>query len=384
MEWISDTARLADACAEMRKAEFVAVDTEFMRETTFWPQLCLIQAAGGAREVLIDPLAEGLDLTPFYELLTDASVIKVFHACRQDLEIFFHSGGGLIPTPLFDTQIAAMAVGLGDSISYDNLVRAYLGQGVDKGSRFTDWSRRPLSDAQKIYALADVTLLRDLFPRLRSQLADAGREGWLAEEMKTLTDPATYQMRPEDAWKRLKLRKTTPKWLAALKAAAEWREIEAQTRDIPRSRIMKDDGLYELAQAAPQSVEELGALRAVPNGFERSKPAERLIARLQMALADPKAYAPKLDPVAAVPTNIGPVIELLKVLLKAVAEDADVAPRLIATMPDLEQIAAFDDAKVAAMSGWRRKVFGDKALRLKRGELALVLENGKVEVVELE
>ena len=384
MEWISDTARLADACAEMRKSEFVAVDTEFMRETTFWPQLCLIQAAGGAREVLIDPLAEGLDLTPFHELLTDPKVVKVFHACRQDLEIFFHSGGGLIPKPLFDTQIAAMAVGLGDSISYDNLVRAYLGQGVDKGSRFTDWSRRPLSDAQKIYALADVTLLRDLFPQLRSQLADAGREGWLAEEMKTLTDPATYQMKPEDAWKRLKLRKTTPKWLAALKAAAEWREIEAQTRDIPRSRIMKDDGLYELAQAAPQSVEELGVLRAVPNGFERSKPAERLIARMQMALADPKAYAPKLDPVAAVPTNIGPVIELLKVLLKAVAEEADVAPRLIATMPDLEQIAAFDDAKVEAMSGWRRKVFGEKALRLKRGELALVLENGKVEVVELE
>jgi len=384
MEWISDTARLADACAEMRKAEFVAVDTEFMRETTFWPQLCLIQAAGGTREVLIDPLAEGLDLTPFHELLTDPNVVKVFHACRQDLEIFFHSGGGLIPKPLFDTQIAAMAVGLGDSISYDNLVRAYLGQGVDKGSRFTDWSRRPLSDAQKIYALADVTLLRDLFPQLRAQLAETGREGWLAEEMKTLTDPATYQMRPEDAWKRLKLRKTTPKWLAALKAAAEWREIEAQTRDIPRSRIMKDDGLYELAQAAPQSVEELGVLRAVPNGFERSKPAERLILRMQMALADPKAYAPKLDPVAAVPTNIGPVIELLKVLLKAVAEDADVAPRLIATMPDLEQIAAFDDAKVAAMSGWRRKVFGEKALRLKRGELALVLENGKVEVVELE
>lgn len=384
MEWISDTARLADACAEMRKAEFVAVDTEFMRETTFWPQLCLIQAAGGTREVLIDPLAEGLDLTPFHELLTDPSVVKVFHACRQDLEIFFHSGGGLIPMPLFDTQIAAMAVGLGDSISYDNLVRAYLGQGVDKGSRFTDWSRRPLSDAQKIYALADVTLLRDLFPQLRSQLAESGREGWLAEEMKTLTDPATYQMKPEDAWKRLKLRKTTPKWLAALKAAAEWREIEAQTRDIPRSRIMKDDGLYELAQAAPQSVEELGVLRAVPNGFERSKPAERLIARLQMALADPKAYAPKLDPLTAVPPNLGPVIELLKVLLKAVAEDADVAPRLIATMPDLEQIAAFDDAKVAAMSGWRRKVFGDKALRLKRGELALVLENGKVEVVELE
>ncbi|KAA5804733.1 ribonuclease D [Alkalicaulis satelles] len=384
MEWISDTAHLDEACADMRQAGFVAVDTEFMRETTFWPQLCLIQAAGGQREVLIDPLAEGIDLAPFYALLRDPSVLKVFHACRQDLEIFFHMAGGLIPAPLFDTQIAAMAVGLGDSISYDNLVRACLGQSVDKGSRFTDWSRRPLSDSQKAYALADVTLLRDLFPGLQARLAKTGREAWLAEEMKILTRPATYEMKPEEAWRRLKLRKMTPKWLAALKAAAEWREREAQTRDIPRNRIMKDDGLYELAQAAPTSVDELGALRAVPRGFERSRPAERLIELMQQAMADPKAYAPRPDKPEPIPSNLGPVVELLKVLLKAVAEDADVAPRLIATSPDLELIAASDNADVPAMSGWRRKVFGDKALRLKRGELALVLENGKVEVVELE
>lgn len=384
MEWITDTDSLADACAEMAKAEFVAVDTEFMRETTFWPKLCLIQAAGGAREVLIDPLAEGLDLAPFWALMRDEAVLKVFHACRQDIEIFFHQGGELIPAPMFDSQVAAMAVGLGDSISYDNLVRALLGQGVDKGSRFTDWSRRPLSDKQATYALADVTLLRDLFPILRQKLQDVGREAWLAEEMKTITNPDTYRMAPEDAWKRLKLRKTTPKWLAALKAAAEWRETEAQTRDIPRNRIIKDDGLYEIAHAAPVTTEELAPLRAVPNGFERSKPAERLIAKLAEALADPKAYAPVIGKQKPLPANIGPMMEMLKLFLKVVSDQEGVAARLIATAPDLEQLAADDEADIPALKGWRREVFGAQALRLKRGELALVLENGRVEAVELE
>jgi ribonuclease D len=384
MEWITDTDSLASACADLAKAEFVAVDTEFMRETTFWPKLCLIQAAGGEREVLIDPLAEGLDLEPFWALMRDENVLKVFHACRQDIEIFYHQGGELIPRPMFDSQVAAMAVGLGDSISYDNLVRALLGEGVDKGSRFTDWSRRPLSDKQAEYALADVTLLRDLFPILRQKLQDVGREAWLAEEMKTITDPATYRMDPRDAWKRLKLRKTTPKWLAALKAAAEWRETEAQTRDIPRNRIIKDDGLYEIAHAAPTSAEELSHLRAVPKGFERSKPAERLIEALSAALDDPKAHAPKIEKPKPAPPNVGPVLEMLKLFLKVVAEQEGVAARLIATVPDLEQLAADDEADIPALKGWRRQVFGAEAIRLKKGELALVLENGRVEAVELE
>ncbi|MEQ8432789.1 MAG: ribonuclease D [Oceanicaulis sp.] len=384
MEWIADTSSLNAACADLAKADYVAVDTEFMRESTFWPQLCLIQAAGGTREVLIDPLAEGIDLTAFFDLLKNRGVLKVFHACRQDLEIFYHMGGGLIPAPLFDSQVAAMAVGLGDSISYDNLVRVLLNGDVDKGSRFTDWSRRPLSDKQKVYALADVTFLRDLYPILAQKLADENREAWLAEEMRLLSNPATYQMDPQDAWKRLKLRKTTPKYLAALKAAAEWRESEAQTRDIPRSRIMKDDGLYELAQAAPTTTEELAGLRAVPRGFERSKPAERLIEKLQTVLADPKAHAPEIDKRPPPAGNIGPVVEMLKVFLKVVAEQEGVAARLIATVPDLELLAADDDADIPALQGWRRQVFGDEALKLKRGEIALVLENGRVEVVELE
>ncbi|MGX6647936.1 ribonuclease D [Maricaulaceae bacterium MS644] len=384
MEWIADTSSLNAACADLAKADYVAVDTEFMRESTFWPQLCLIQAAGGDREVLIDPLAEGIDLTAFFDLLKNERVLKVFHACRQDLEIFYHLGGGLIPAPLFDSQVAAMAVGLGDSISYDNLVRILLDGDVDKGSRFTDWSRRPLSDKQKVYALGDVTFLRDLYPILQDKLTEAGRDAWLAEEMRLLSNPATYKMDPQDAWKRLKLRKTTPKYLAALKAAAEWRESEAQTRDIPRSRIMKDDGLYELAQAAPTTTDELAGLRAVPRGFERSKPAERLIERLQTVLADPKAHAPQIDKRPPPAGNTGPVVELLKVFLKVVAEQEGVAARLIATVPDLELLAADDDADIPALQGWRRQVFGEDALKLKRGEIALVLENGRVEAVELD
>lgn len=383
MEWITDTDSLAAACKDLAEADFVAVDTEFMRESTFWPQLCLIQAAGGTREVLIDPLADGIDLEPFWDLLKDERVLKVFHACRQDLEIFYHQGG-LIPAPLFDSQVAAMAVGLGDSISYDNLVRALLGGNIDKGSRFTDWSRRPLSDKQKTYALADVTFLRDLFPILRDKLEEAGRGPWLQEEMRLLSAPATYDMAPEDAWKRLKLRKTTPKWLAALKAAAEWREREAQTRDIPRNRIMKDDGLYELAQTGPTSADDLAGMRAVPRGFERSKPAERLLEMMREALADPKAHAPEIEKKPPPPSNLGPVVEMLKVFLKVVAEKEGVAPRLIATVPDLEALAADDAADVAALTGWRREVFGEEALKLKRGEIALVLENGRVEAVELE
>jgi len=384
MDLISTTDALQAACDRLARHEFVAIDTEFMRETTFWPQLCLIQAAAGEEEVLIAPLAEGISLAPFFTLLRDEGTEKVFHACRQDLEIFFHKGGELIPEPLFDTQIAAMAVGLGDSISYDNLVRELLGRSIDKGSRFTDWARRPLSEKQLKYALADVTHLRDLYPKLRARLKTMEREHWVAEEMKTLTDPDTYRMHPDSAWRRLKIRKTTKPWLAALKAAAAWREREAQTRDIPRNRIIKDDGLYEIAHAAPTSADQLSGLRAVPRGFERSKPAERLIAALSEALDDPNAHAPTIKKSPPPPSNLGPVVEMLKVFLKVVAEDEGVAPRLIATVPDLEALAADDRADIAALTGWRRSVFGEKALQLKRGEIALVLENGKVEAVELE
>lgn len=384
MNIITKTQDLKAVCADLRQCDFVAVDTEFMRETTYWPILCLIQAAAGDTEVIIDPLAEGIDLAPFHELLLDETTTKVFHAARQDLEIFFHQMEGQVPNPIFDTQVAAMAAGLGDSISYDNLVRSLLKRPIDKGSRFTDWSRRPLSDNQLTYALGDVTHLRDLYPDLRGRLAKADRLSWVDQEMDVLTSPETYRMDPEQSWQRLKLRKMTPKWLAALRAAAAWREREAQTRDIPRQRIIKDEGLYELAHAAPTSQEALGSLRAVPRGFERSSAATRLIETMQAAMADPKAYAPKAEAPLARPQGGDATTELLKVLLKMVAEDRGVAPRLIATVPDLEQIALSDDADVPALKGWRREVFGEDALKLKQGKLALSLENGRVVIEDFD
>ena len=378
MTMITTTAELTRACDALLQSDFVAVDTEFMRETVYWPALCLIQAAGHDTEIIIDPLAEGLDLEPFWELMADDRVMKVFHAARQDLEIFFHQGEGLIPAPLFDTQVGAMALGLGDSIAYDGLVRALLKRSIDKGPRFTDWSRRPLSDKQLKYAMADVTHLRDLYPIMREKLDRKGREDWLAEEMGILTRPATYELNPEEAWKRLKLRKMTPQWLAGLRCAAAWREREAQTRDMPRQRVMKDDALYEIAATAPTQASELQGLRAVPKGFERSRPAERLYEAMRAAMADPESYAPKVEKPAPPPSNVGPTVELLKVYLKLVAEEAGVATRLIATVPDLEKLAADPKADIPANKGWRREVFGEPAVRLMQGEIALALKDGRV------
>lgn len=378
MKMITTTEELSLACEALLQCEYVAVDTEFMRESVYWPALCLIQAAGGETEVIIDPMADGIDLEPFWELMADERVVKVFHAARQDLEIFFHLGEELLPSPIFDSQVAAMALGLGDSIAYDNLVRAVLNRKIDKGPRFTDWSRRPLSEKQTTYAIADVTHLRDLYPILKEGLESKNRSDWLAEEMGILSRAETYQLDPETSWKRLKLRKTAPKWLAALRAAAAWREREAQTRDIPRQRVMKDDALYEVANVAPTQESDLQGLRAVPRGFERSRPAERLYETMKTALDNIDSYAPKAEKPAPSPSGVGPTVELLKVFLKLVAEEAGVASRLIATVPDLEQIAISDDADVQAMKGWRRDVFGLPALKLKRGEISLALEKGRV------
>ena len=384
MTMITTTEALQEACTALAQCEHVAVDTEFMRESVYWPALCLIQVAGGETEIIIDPLADGLDLAPFWALMRDTSVMKVFHAARQDLEIFFHKAEGLIPTPLFDTQVAAMALGLGDSIAYDGLVRALLRRPIDKGPRFTDWSRRPLSTKQLDYALADVTHLRDLFPILIERLDKANRHDWLADEMGILTNPKTYELDPETQWKRLKLRKLHPRWLAALRAAAAWREREAQTRDMPRQRVMKDDALYEVANVQPQKPDDLQGLRAVPKGFERSRPGERLIAAMVEALDNAEAYAPKVEKPAPPPQGIGPTVELLKVYLKLVADEAGVATRLIATVPDLEKIAVDDNAPVPAMQGWRREVFGEPAIRLKKGLIGLSLQEGKVVAKEVE
>ncbi len=377
MPLIASNDRLLETCDALRDSDFIVVDTEFMRENTYWPQLCLIQAAGKGVEAMIDPLAEGLDLQPFLDLLGDPGRLKVFHAPRQDLEIFHHMTGRP-PAPIFDTQIAASALGYGEQIAYDALVSAALGRQIDKGPRFTDWSRRPLSENQLSYALADVVHLRDLYPRLREKLESSGRADWVEREMAALADPALYDVTPDEAWRRLKLRKRDAKYLAALKATAAWREREAQGRDVPRGRVLKDDALYEVALNQPRSIEALGNLRGVPRGFERSRSGQGLIDALNEALADPGAYAPKVEKPRVLPPNLGPTVELLKVLLRQVAQEQNLAPRLIASVADLEEIAASDNADVPAMQGWRREVFGEAALKLKRGETVLMLKNGEV------
>jgi ribonuclease D len=378
---LTSTADLATFCARLEGQAFVAVDTEFMRETTYWPKLCLIQAAApGGIEATIDPLAEGLDLTPFLDVMRDRRVLKVFHAARQDVEIFHNLGA--IPEPLFDTQIAGMAAGFGEQVAYDALARKILKVELDKSHRFTDWSRRPLSDAQLSYAIADVTHLAELYPILRTRLEKAGRLSWVTEEMAAMCDPALYDVDPENAWRRLKPRRHSAKYLAVFRAVAAWRERTAQQRDQPRGRILKDEGIDELAAQAPTEPEAINRLRSVPKGFAGSRYGPELIEAIRAALADPEGYAPKIErETTPASPAAGAVVELLKVLLKARAEDAGVASKLIATVADLEKIASDDGADAAALRGWRREAFGEDALKLKRGELALVLDGTRVRVV---
>ncbi len=379
---ITTTAELAAFCDRLRNAPFVAVDTEFMRESTYWPKLCLIQAAAPTAQAVIDPLAPDINLEPFLEVLRDRSIEKVFHAARQDVEIFNILGA--MPQPLFDTQIAGMAAGFGEQIAYDALVRQMLRIDLDKSSRFTDWSRRPLSDAQLTYALADVTHLAELYPMLRTRLEKASRLAWVTEEMQALTDPALYDAEPENAWKRLKPRRHGSKYLAVFRAVAAWRERTAQGRDQPRGRILKDDAIDELATQAPQDGEALGRLRSVPKGFAGSKFGPDLLETIRSAVNAPEAHRPPAERSDA-PTSpsAGAAVELLKVLLKARAEDAGVAAKLIATVSDLEKIANDDQADTQALLGWRREAFGEDALKLKRGELALVLDGARVRVVQV-
>jgi ribonuclease D len=379
---ITTTAELQAFCDKIKGQPFVAVDTEFMRETTYWPKLCLIQAASPNAEAVIDPLADGIDLEPFLAVLRDPAIEKVFHAARQDVEIFNNLNA--MPTPLFDTQVAGMAAGFGEQIAYDALVRQMLKVEIDKSSRFTDWARRPLTEAQLHYAVGDVTHLAKLYPMLRARLEKEGRLAWVVDEMQGLTDPAMYDVSPDNAWKRLKPRRHTAKYLAIFKAVAAWRERTAQLRDQPRGRILKDDAIDEIATQAPTDADALDRLRSVPKGFSGSRFGPDLLAAVREALKDPESYAPVIEKTRhQVSPAAGAVVELLKVLLKARSEDAGVASKLIATVSDLEQIANDDNAKTQALSGWRREAFGEDALRLKRGELALVLDGTRVRVVEV-
>ena len=381
---IETTAELKAACDIFAKSDFVTVDTEFLRESTFWPQLCLIQIASPDHEALIDPLAKGLDLKPFFDLMTDASVVKVFHAARQDLEIIHHLGG-VIPHPLFDTQVAAMVCGFGDSVSYDQLVQKITGKHIDKSSRFTDWSHRPLSQKQLDYALADVTHLRDIYASLKAELEREGRAHWLEDEMAVLETPETYDLHPDDAWTRMKMRVRKPSELAVLMKVTAWREREARNRDVPRGRILKDDAIYEIAQQQPRDSEALGKLRTVPRGWERSASGAAIIAAVNEALSIPKEELPKIAKPYQPNEGTQSAVELLKVLLKLTAEREGVAAKIIANTDDLEKIASEGEkADVAAMHGWRKELFGDRALKLIDGQLVIKFVNRKIEAVELE
>jgi ribonuclease D len=380
MNLITTTQHLAEACARLAKHPYVTVDTEFLRESTYFPILCVAQMASVEEAVVIDARAEHIELAPFFELMANERVLKVFHAARQDIEIVWHQAG-LIPHPVFDTQVAAMVLGYGDSISYDQLVHRITGDSLDKSHRFTDWTRRPLSPAQIAYAISDVTHLRDVYLALSADLERRGRADWVSEEMEVLTSPDTYRVDPDSAWERLKTRVRKPKDLAVLIELAAWREREAQARDIPRGRVLKDDALADIAVHAPTTAERLASLRSLPRGFERSKWGEAILAATARGLArDPKSL-PRLDR-AKPGANGAATVELLKVLLRMTSERHAVAAKVIATVDDLDRIAASDEAEVAALKGWRRELFGEKALALKHGQLALAIENGRVVTVE--
>lgn len=384
MRIVETTADLKDLTRELASSPYLALDTEFMRDSTYWPKLCLVQIAGPDVAAIIDPLAEGIDLAPFFELIADPKIVKVLHAGRQDIEIFWHKGR-VIPDPLFDTQIVAMVCGFGEAASYETLARKLAHAEVDKSARFTDWSRRPLTKRQLEYALADVTHLRVVYEKLSADLKRSKRESWVAEEIDALKSQELYALDPTQAWKRLRPRTANKRFLAALAAVAEWREREAQTRDVPRNRVLKDEVLLELAANPPEDGEALEHIRSIPKGFAASRMGKSLLE----AVAASKGAAPPVLP--AEPDHkrrrrepSPAAVDLLKTLLRLRAEEARVAPRLIANAEDIERLAAGDDDGVAALTGWRRAVFGDDALALRSGQLSIALENGEAVVVELE
>ena len=381
MDIITTTEALSALVADLWGDAYVAVDTEFMRESTYWPILCLIQVAGSKRAAIIDPLAEGLDLAPFWGLMANEAVRKVFHAARQDIEIFLNRAGR-IPHPVFDTQVAAMVCGLGDQIGYEAIVRKLVKVQIDKSSRFTDWSRRPLSDKQLDYALSDVTHLRVVYEWLLKDLAASGREPWLTQEMETLTSPRTYNTEPLDSWKRIKIRLRAKKQLGVLVQVAAWREREAQEKDVPRGRVIKDDAVSEIAVQMPQTREALNGLRALPKGFGNSRYGDGLLAAVKSGLAmDAKALPQTSFEDEELSDADQSAAEILKLALKIVCEREGIAAKLVANTSDIEAVAQNDAADVPLMQGWRRNLFGDIALELKRGDALIGFRNGRAAII---
>ncbi|MGH6947190.1 MAG: ribonuclease D [Kiloniellales bacterium] len=380
MTLISDPDQLAAFCERQREAAFVAVDTEFLRDSTYWPKLCLAQVAGPAEAAALDPLAPGMNLEPLFDLLHDPKVLKVFHSGRQDLEIFYLLMKDL-PRPIFDTQVAAMVCGFGDSVGYDTLARKLAGVQIDKSSRFTDWSRRPLKKRQIDYALSDVTHLRTVYEHLNKKLEESDRSAWLDEEMSVLNNPETYRLEPASAWQRLKTRGSDPRYLAVLRELAAWRETQAQARDVPRSRVLRDEQIFDIAVHRPTTPEELAQTRGLSADLARGRIGREILAAVAAGLAVPDQELPRVPPRRELPNGTGPVVDLLKVLLKMKSEDFGVAQKLIANVSDLEEIAADDKAEVAALAGWRREIFGRDALALKHGRITLGVKRGKLRLV---
>ncbi len=383
METITSTDELKDLCLRLEKAEFVTVDTEFLRDNTYYPKLCLVQVADDESAHAIDPLADGLDLTPLTDLLANENVLKVMHACRQDMEIFYQMMGTL-PAPIFDTQVAAMVCGFGDSVGYETLVTKIAKSQLDKSARYTDWSKRPLTNTQLNYALGDVTHLRVIYRTLAAELEQTGRISWVDEETAILRDPSIYVVEPNEAWLRLKVRTNKPRFLGILKALAAWRERQAQERDLPRNRVAKDETLFEIAAHPPKDLAGLDRIRSIPKGFSRSRAGKSLMDALAEGMDMPEGDLPKIERAKPRPAT-PPMADLLKVLLKIKSQEAKVAARMIASSQELEAWAAEPDkVDIKALHGWRYQIFGMDAQKLMRGDLALTAQNGDIEIVELE
>ena len=383
MAVIADSTSLTKFCDRLIKSSYITVDTEFMRDQTYWPRLCLVQIADEHEAAAIDTLAKGINITPLLNLLTNSRILKIFHAARQDLEIFYRLMGRL-PSPIFDTQVAAMVCGFGDSAGYDTLVRKLTDETIDKSSRFTDWALRPLSQRQINYALGDVTHLRQVYIKLNEMLGQNNRHNWMDEELSILRDTKNYTFKPEDAWRRIKYRAPKPRFLAVLKEVAAWREIEAQNKDIPRNRIVRDESLVEISHHAPKTINDLSRARGLSLKKAEGSLGKALLNAVKAGLNVPSENLPEVKRDAPLPKGIGPITDLLKVLLKLKCEKHDVAQKLIATVNDMEQIAAFgQNANVPALQGWRQEVFGIDALRLRSGQLAMVIKDHNLELVEI-
>ncbi len=381
IEPIVTTEALAAFCARMAAEEFVTVDTEFLRETTYYPKLCLIQVAGASEAVLIDPLADGLDLAPFFALMAETKVLKVFHAAKQDFEILYILSEAL-PHPAIDTQIAAMVCGFGDQVGYEAIVRKLVGAAIDKSSQFTDWTRRPLTSKQATYALSDVTHLRTVYEKLKVMLEETNRSAWLDDELTNLTDPATYIVNPEESWRRIKARIQNKKQFGVLMSIAAWREKEAQNRNVPRGRVLKDEALAEIAIQMPHKPDDINQLRLVSKGTANSSMGSAILKAVAEGQArDPKTipdFKGRNDEMSAAAQAIA---EVLKLAMKVACENEGIAPKLLASAAEIDAIAVDDNAKVPLLEGWRREVFGNLALDIKHGKACIGMENGRAVIM---